>query len=121
MLYPATGLASLISLLFVVSFAIEVSAGDEPSKSGKTVGALLDLKSDVVFPPCKSIINIKKPPYNAKGDGKTDDTTAIQKALSDMMGQHQMLYFPAGDYVVSSTLQWSNRNSSGADAWKGAM
>jgi len=117
MLYPATGLASLISLLFVVSFAIEVSADDEPSQSGKTVGALLDLKSDVVFPPCKSIINIKKPPYNAKGDGKTDDTTAIQKALSDMMGQHQMLYFPAGDYIVSSTLQWSNKNSSGANAW----
>ena len=96
---------------------IEASVGNEPSKRGNSVGALLDLKSDVVFPPCKSIINIKNPPYNAKGDGATDDTAAIQKAISDMMGQHQMLYFPAGDYVISSTLQWSNKNSSGANAW----
>jgi len=96
---------------------IEASVGNEPSKRGNSVGALLDWKSDVVFPPCKSIINIKNPPYNAKGDGATDDTAAIQKAISDMMGQHQMLYFPAGDYVISSTLQWSNKNSSGANAW----
>ena len=115
--YPALRRASHIFCLFIVPFSIGVSVGDEPSKNGKSVGALLNLESDVVFPPCKSIINIKKAPYNAKGDGETDDTAAIQKALSDMMGQHQMLYFPAGDYVISSTLQWSNKNSSGANAW----
>ncbi len=35
------------------------------------------------------------------GDGKTDDTAAIRKAI----GQHRVLYFPAGQYVVSDTLE----------------
>jgi hypothetical protein len=34
------------------------------------------------------------------GDGKTDDTSAIQKAID----QHRVLYFPSGQYVVSDTL-----------------
>ena len=34
------------------------------------------------------------------GDGKTDDTTAIRKAID----QHRVLYFPSGQYVVSDTL-----------------
>ncbi len=57
------------------------------------------------------------PPYEAKGDGKADDTRAIQRALNDLMGQHKMLYFPPGDYLVSKTLTWANKNASGAAAW----
>ena len=34
------------------------------------------------------------------GDGKTDDTAAIQKAID----AHRVLYFPSGHYVVSDTL-----------------
>ena len=34
------------------------------------------------------------------GDGKTDDTAAIRKAID----QHRALYFPNGQYVVSDTL-----------------
>jgi len=37
----------------------------------------------------------------AVGDGKTDDTTAIQKAIA----AHRVLYFPSGHYVVRDTLQ----------------
>ena len=35
-----------------------------------------------------------------KGDGTTDDTAAIQKAIQT----HRVLYFPSGHYVVSDTL-----------------
>jgi sugar lactone lactonase YvrE len=35
-----------------------------------------------------------------KGDGTTDDTAAIQKAIDT----HRVLYFPSGHYVVSDTL-----------------
>ncbi|HUP03173.1 MAG TPA: glycosyl hydrolase family 28-related protein [Bryobacteraceae bacterium] len=34
------------------------------------------------------------------GDGKTDDTAAIQRAIA----QHRVLYFPSGQYVVTDTL-----------------
>ncbi len=47
----------------------------------------------------------------------TNDTAAIQRALSDMMGQHKVLYFPNGTYLVSATLNWSNKNSREQPAW----
>ncbi|MHA3066568.1 glycosyl hydrolase family 28-related protein [Lacticaseibacillus saniviri] len=37
--------------------------------------------------------------YGAKGDGKTDDTVAIQKALDSGAG---VVYFPAADYMVTT-------------------
>jgi hypothetical protein len=57
--------------------------------------------------------------YGAKGDGATDDTAAIQKALDenrvgpdgkniegDYYGRPKALYFPAGTYLVNTTLKW---------------
>ncbi|WP_221271782.1 glycoside hydrolase family 55 protein [Tunturibacter empetritectus] len=53
--------------------------------------------------------------YGAVGDGVTDDTAAIQSALSDgrsnaagdYNGLPKALYFPPGTYLVSNTLQWN--------------
>ncbi|KAI1342926.1 glycoside hydrolase family 55 protein [Xylariaceae sp. FL0016] len=53
--------------------------------------------------------------YGAKGDGKTDDTAAIQKAISDgnrcapgscasSSTTNAVVYFPGGTYVVSSSI-----------------
>src|SRR3984885_12075111 len=36
----------------------------------------------------------------AQGDGSTDDTAALQKAIDE----HRVLYFPGGHYVVSDTI-----------------
>ena len=51
--------------------------------------------------------------YGAVGNGVTDDTAAIQKALDDgrtqdknYFGYPKALYFPAGVYLVSDTLEW---------------
>jgi hypothetical protein len=73
--------------------------------------------SDAAFPVCSSVINVKLPPYNAKGDGQSDDTQAIQNAIDDLMGQHRILYFPEGEYLISRTIRWSKKHSSGSDAW----
>ena len=53
--------------------------------------------------------------YGAMGDGVTDDTGAIQRALADSRqdasgdyyGRPKALYFPPGTYLVSDTLRWN--------------
>ena len=52
-------------------------------------------------------INVKQPPYNAKGDGTTDDTTAILNAITAAQAgtYKQAVFFPAGKYVMSQGIQ----------------
>ncbi len=50
------------------------------------------------LPPTESWTNVHT--LGVKGDGTTDDTASIQKAIET----HQVLYFPSGHYVVSNTL-----------------
>src|SRR6266536_745840 len=47
-------------------------------------------------------INVKDPPYNAAGDGVTDDWMPIDHALSDAAGR--TVYFPAGIYLIGTGL-----------------
>lgn len=49
--------------------------------------------------------------YGAKGDGATDDTVAINRALTDLFvtqtfqATRRTLYFPAGTYIISSEIK----------------
>jgi hypothetical protein len=47
--------------------------------------------------------NVTDAPYNATGDGVTDDTTAIQDCI-DACPAGQQVYIPTGNYVISSDL-----------------
>lgn len=51
-------------------------------------------------------VNVKNPTYGAKGDGTTDDTAAIQAAMTAAAGK--TLFFPPGTYKVTSTLTVTN-------------
>lgn len=42
-----------------------------------------------------NIFNVMAPPYNAVGDGGTDDTTGIQGAIDDAGAVHGAVHFPA--------------------------
>jgi hypothetical protein len=79
--------------------------------------ATFDERTDRRFPTSDFIIDVTKPPYGAKGDGKTDDTAAIQKAINDVMGQHKMIYLPNGTYLITDTVNWANKNSRGGNAY----
>lgn len=85
--------------------------------SAAATGARLDALADHRFPVCSAVLNVKKAPYYAVGDGVHDDTAAIQRALNDLMGTHRILFFPNGTYLISKTLNWANKNSNGGNAW----
>jgi hypothetical protein len=50
------------------------------------------------LPPTTEWVNVHT--LGVKGDGETDDTAAIEKAIE----AHRVLYFPSGHYVVKDTL-----------------
>jgi len=50
------------------------------------------------LPPTSEWINVRS--LGVSGDGTTDDTAAIQRAIDD----HRVLYFPSGRYLVRDTL-----------------
>ncbi|MCF0216538.1 MAG: hypothetical protein HUK21_08705 [Fibrobacteraceae bacterium] len=62
--------------------------------------------AQVEFPLGSEVVNVKKAPYNAKGDGKTDDTEAIQKALNDHPDGDYIIYLPHGIYKIKERLSW---------------
>lgn len=98
--------------LFALALLTPLAMAAEPP-----VGATFDPAEDVRFPKCAHVLDVTLPPYSAKGDGKTDDTAALQKALDDTMGQHKIVYLPNGTYLVSNTLVWKNQNSQKRNAY----
>ncbi|MGD0796090.1 MAG: glycosyl hydrolase family 28-related protein [Acidobacteriaceae bacterium] len=67
------------------------------------------LNVERTFPGDTGMINVKTQ-YGAKGDGVTDDTRAIQQAISGSIhsANGAILYFPAGVYLVSSPLVYKD-------------
>lgn len=73
----------------------------------------LEIDRTVRFPPDAGVIDVTAPPYSARGDGRTDDTAAIQQAIRDALNFRsgsRIVYFPAGTYLIRDTLSWQDEN-----------
>ncbi len=73
--------------------------------AGGTSGAPIDCSQPV--------INVTDPPYNATGNGATDDTAAIQNAINALPATGGEVIFPQPSvcYKTTSALQIGNGNS----------
>jgi N terminal extension of bacteriophage endosialidase. len=67
--------------------------------------------AQVEFPIGSTVVNVTKPPYKAKGDGKTDDTQAIQQALDDHPNGDYIIYLPHRNLQDNGRLVWRRRTS----------
>ena len=65
---------------------------------------VVGVADDEALGPFQSWANVHD--YGAVGDGRTDDTRALQRALDDLgeKGRAAVLYLPAGRYRISKTL-----------------
>ena len=88
-------------------------------------GANVPLPPDDPLPPAlgrpvadaalPGVLNVKAAPFLARGDGSTDDTAAIQRALDANCKESapKLLYFPAGTYRLTNTL-YLNHHAGGS-------
>ncbi len=67
---------------------------------------LATLLAQVQFPHGSGIVDVTKPPYGAKADGKTDVTEIIQRALDEHPNGNYVIYLPNGTYLISRQLSW---------------
>ena len=79
---------------------------EQPAFAGNSVS-----NAERTFPPDSGMVNVKTQ-YGAKGDGVSDDTAAIQAAISSVVHHPQagprIIFFPAGTYLVSRPLLEKN-------------
>ena len=87
-----------------------------------------EIERELKFPEDSRIVNVKK--FGAVGDGKTDDTAAIQKAIAWALENapsryvaSPFVYFPKGTYLISDELQSRIPSEAGkwSDGWRAGM
>lgn len=89
--------------------------GNRPGRAARPLTVLVAVilaagaavAENVVFPEDAGLVDVTQPPYNLKGDGKTDNTEGLRKAFYDNRGKNRTLYFPNGTYLVGDRVNIS--------------
>lgn len=68
-----------------------------------------------LFDQLSEYISVKDAAYGAKGDGSTNDTTAIQAAATAAAGK--TLYFPKGTYITTDAITLSSGTTVCGEGW----
>ena len=79
-----------------------------PSIAAGVPRAAIDAPAVDRVAPADAVVNVRTE-FGAKGDGVTDDTAALQAAISAGLGfgnVNKIIYLPAGIYLVSRPLTW---------------
>lgn len=86
----------------IIALAIVLLAGC--GKSYRTVKFYEGLRmyDDANAIDAPQVINVRQ--RGAKGDGATDDATAVQAAINTLSSGGGILFFPTGTYVIGSTI-----------------
>ncbi len=71
------------------------------------------------FPRVSGYVNVKDAPYNAVGDGVTDDQPAIQRAILDWQGSGRIVYIPEGTYLLGSPLRYRTNSTNDRNSFFG--
>lgn len=85
------------------TFQSNISPVNRPSALlGSNGNYYVQSKPQYASYPVSSFISARS--AGATGNGKTDDTAALQKAINSAVAQNKILFVDAGDYIVTSTL-----------------
>jgi hypothetical protein len=85
----------------------EGSIAESIPELAESIAELSQIQSEAIaFPQDAAIVDVTQAPYNAVGDGITDDTAAIQRALDAYPNGNKIIYLPEGTYLISDRLTW---------------
>ena len=98
----------LLDIIGVLWICFLIACGGSNAATNSTVTAIVPVPTGCVPSPTSSlVVNVRDAAYGAKGDGITDDTAAIQRAVDAVVGTGGTVLIPDGTYMVNAVAQSS--------------